>query len=214
MPRLPNGLTFELAPAQINSSAPTAVVLLHGRGSDEKDLLELASVFDSSWLAVSIRAPFQFQFGGYTWFDWEQVMNGDTDQVEESCQLLIRAITDIQEQYHCDPNKIALFGFSMGAMMALTVALTIPHRIRAVVAHSGTLLENLDYKWNDIRNTSFFLAHGSYDPIVPISFGRQAFDIIRLHTSSVVFKQYPIQHSISDESLSDAVDFLQKAFKV
>jgi len=63
----------------------------------------------------------------------------------------------------------------MGAMMSLTVSLCNPKRFKGVVAHSGLLpqIDKLKYRWNDLNEISFFIAHGTYDPIVPVEMSRQ-----------------------------------------
>src|SRR5579872_2174475 len=44
------------------------LLLLHGRGSDEHDLLGLAPLFDSRFTLISARAPLPFMMGGYMWY--------------------------------------------------------------------------------------------------------------------------------------------------
>ncbi len=47
-----------------------AVIFLHGRGADEEDLLGLSGYVDERLLAISVRAPFGFEYGGgYTWYE-------------------------------------------------------------------------------------------------------------------------------------------------
>ncbi|MCX6122246.1 MAG: alpha/beta hydrolase-fold protein [Ignavibacteriales bacterium] len=208
-----SSLFYKVAPLSSNDTRPyPTLILLHGRGTDENDLLGLASAFDPRLLIVSVRAPYRFPYGGYTWFDLDEQNGVNTDQLMEGCGALIQCLDDIQQKYSVDSKRVFLFGFSMGAMMSLTVSLSNPHRFKGVVAHSGLLPQEdtLKYRWNDLDEISFFIAHGTYDPIVPVEFGRQAHQRFMDAKADVFYCEYPIQHTISEESLSDAADWLQR----
>ncbi len=205
-------LIYKVAPLSSNESGPhPALILLHGRGTDENDLLGLSSSFDPRLLVVSIRAPYEFLFGGYTWFDLDDQNGVNTIQLKEGCDSLIRCLDDVQQKFPVDSKRIFLFGFSMGAMMSLTVSLSNPHRFKGVVAHSGLLPkgDTLKYRWNDLDGISFFLAHGTHDPIVPVEMSRQAHKQLLQANAHVVYHEYPIQHTISEDSLHDSAQWLQ-----
>jgi len=95
-------------------------------------------------------------------------------------------------------------------MMSLVLALSNPERFKGIVAHSGFLPQHgrLSYRWNDARACSFFIAHGKQDPIVPIELGRQAQQLLVQAHANVLYREYPIQHTISDESMSDIASWL------
>jgi phospholipase/carboxylesterase len=206
-------LFYKVAPLSSNETGPhPTLILLHGRGTDENDLLGLASAFDPRLMVVSVRAPFRFPYGGYTWFDLDEQNGVNTDQLLEGCDALMHCLDDVRQKYPVDAARIFLFGFSMGAMMSLTVSLSHPHRFKGVVAHSGLLpqKEKIKYQWNELHDISFFIAHGTHDPIVPVEGGRQAHQRLMDAGADVHYREYPIQHSISEESLSDAADWLQQ----
>jgi phospholipase/carboxylesterase len=121
-------------------------------------------------------------------------------------------LDDVQQKFSVDSKRIFLFGFSMGAMMSLAVSLSNPDRFKGVVAHSGLLPQDnkLKYRWNDLEGISFFIEHGTQDPIVPVELGRQAHQRLTDAKADVVYREYPIQHSISEESLNDATAWLRQ----
>ena len=206
-------LFYKVAPLSSNETGPyPTLILLHGRGTDENDLLGLASAFDPRLFVVSVRAPYRFPYGGYTWFDLDEQNSVNTDQLMEGSGALIQCLDDVQQKYSVDSKRVFLFGFSMGAMMSLAVSLSNPHRFKGVVAHSGLLpkMDKLKYRWNDLDKISFFIAHGTHDPIVPVEFGREAYQRFMDAKADVFYREYPIQHTISEESLSDAADWLQQ----
>jgi phospholipase/carboxylesterase len=206
-------LFYRVAPFDTSTSQlRPLLVLLHGRGSDENDLLGLASVLDPRFVIVSVRAPRQFSYGGYTWYDLFEIGQPDMNHLVESHRLLGETITQIKEQLPVRKDRIHLLGFSMGAMMSLAYALTHPEEVQAVVAHSGYIPEQtpLEYRWNALGSTSFFIAHGTADPVVPVSLGRRSHELLAAAHAPVTYREYPIPHTISDESLQDADNWLQK----
>ncbi len=194
--------------APLSSALPAPhplLVLLHGRGSDEQDLLGLAPALDPRFLIVSVRAPRPFAFGGYTWCDLDERMRLNGDQFAESVDRLTETLTDRCTHHDADPTRIVLLGFSMGAMLALATALSRPGQIRGVVAHSGFLPDaaTLHYDWTAAAATDFFMAHGTLDPIVPLDLARNSRQRLEEAGAHVDYREYPIPHTISDESLRD-----------
>jgi phospholipase/carboxylesterase len=205
-------LISKIAPLSTNESGPhPALVFLHGRGTDENDLLGLTPCLDPHLLIASVRAPYKFSYGGYAWFDLDEKGVVNIDQLLTSRDSFIRWLDDFQQKYPVDSSKLFLFGFSMGAMMSLAVSLTSPQRFKGIVAHSGLLPQHelLSYRWGDLGDLSFFIAHGEQDPIVPIELSRQTHRLLVQANANVLYREYPIQHTISDESLSDISTWLQ-----
>jgi len=206
-------LFYKVEPPSCKEAGPhPTLILLHGRGADENNLFGLTSSFDPKLFVVSIRAPYRFPYGGYTWFDLDEQSRVNIDQLIEGCAALIQCLDDVQQKYPVDIKRIFLFGFSMGAMMSLTVSLYNPDRFKGVIAHSGFLLQEarLKYQWNDLDGISFFIAHGTQDPIVPVELGRQAYQQLVDAKADVLYREYPVQHNISEESLSDAAVWLKQ----
>jgi len=209
----PISLSSKIAPLSTNESGPhPALVFLHGRGTDENDLLGLTPHFDPHFLIASVRAPNKFPYGGYTWFDLDENGIVNIDQLLNSRDSFLRWLDDFQQKYPVDSSRLFLFGFSMGAMMSLAISLSNPNRFKGIVAHSGLLPQHdqLSYRWDELGTLSFFIAHGEQDPIVPIELGRQAHRLLMKANANVVYREYPIQHTISDESLSDISTWLQQ----
>jgi phospholipase/carboxylesterase len=199
-------LVHQIAPFDETRSGPhPTLILLHGRGANEEDLLGLVSYLSPQLLCIAARAPFYFPYGGYTWYDLREIGTPDQNQFEESYQRLTQFVDDVQQHYPVDPKKTYLLGFSMGTVMSYAYALTHPERISGVVAHSGYIPENtsLNFAWNKLASTGFFVAHGTHDPVIPISFGRRAHELLASTNAPLVYREYPIQHQISEESLHD-----------
>ena len=204
-------LVHQIAPFDESRLGPhPTLILLHGRGASEDDLLGLVPYLDPRFLCVAARAPFRFGNGGYTWYDLREVGTPESEQFGESYNKLSQFLDDVQSNYPIDPERTFLLGFSMGTVMSYALALTRPDRIRGVVAHSGYVPENstLQFKWTMLSGTEFFIAHGIHDPVIPVAFGRRANKLLSTTSARVDYREYPIQHQISDESLRDLAEWL------
>ncbi len=119
------------------------MLLLHGVGSHEGDLLGLAPHLDGRFFVVSARAPITLGPGSYAWFHVEFTPAGpviNPQEAESSRLALLRVIGELVEAYALDPKRVFLAGFSQGAIMSLSVALTAPDKVAGVVAMSGRIL--------------------------------------------------------------------------
>jgi phospholipase/carboxylesterase len=210
---VPSTLVHSIVPPGSHAREPyPALVFLHGRGADEKDLLGLAPFFDPGVLIVSVRAPFQFPAGGWTWYDLQEVGNPHQQQFSESYDRLEQFLADVKKHYPVDSKRIFLFGFSMGAVMSYAVSLTRPEAIAGVVAHSGYIPEHssLRFALDKLQNSSFFVAHGIHDPVIPVQLGRHAKELLTRTKARLEYHEYPIAHQISQESIADGANWLKK----
>jgi phospholipase/carboxylesterase len=205
-------------PLSTGSERPPALVLLHGRGTNEDDLLGLVDFLDPRFFIISARAPYPFQdgFGGYTWYDLPQVGSPNLKQFDESYRRLIQFLGDVKTGYPVDEHRLFLLGFSMGSVMSFAAALTVPGLVRGIVAHSGYIPENanLRFAWDRLSRLSVFVAHGIHDPVLSIDYGRRAHELLKKSTAEYTYKEYPIPHTISEQSLADLADWLQKRLAV
>jgi phospholipase/carboxylesterase len=205
-------------PGTFDNSKSPVLILLHGRGTNEDDLLGLVDFLDPRFFVVSARAPYRFEegSGGYTWFGLQEVGKPDPKQFSEAYGSLLQFIDDVKTAYPVDPDRVFLLGFSMGSIMSLAVALTRPNAVRGIVAHSGYIPENvsLQFLWNQLSSLSVFVAHGLKDPIIPIQKARRAKELLSKTGADLTYKEYPIPHTISEESLTDLSKWLQKKLDV
>ena len=194
------------------------LLLLHGRGTNEDDLLSLADYLDPRFFIVSVRAPFKFEegFGGYTWYDLQGIGTPHPEQFSESYERLTQFVSDVRENYPVDPQRMFMLGFSMGSIMSLALSLTKPELIRGVVAHSGYIPENtsLKFAWDRLQNLSLFVAHGVDDPVIPVHLGRRAQDLLSKTQADLTYKEYPIPHTMSEQSVSDLADWLREKLAI
>jgi len=186
------------------------LVLLHGIGADETDLLPLAASFDPRLLVVSVRAPHALEPVGYAWYaiDWR----GDPAEMVASRDLVARFVEETVATHGADPSAVFLLGFSQGAVMSLSLLLARPELLRGVVAHSGQLarLPGQDPSPPALSNTSVLLLHGARDEVVPVDLARKAHQVLApLLGTRVALRVFEdLGHGTSAESVSTAASWL------
>ncbi len=201
-----------LPPRHPSGTLHPAVLLLHGRGADEDDLLGLSAFLDERLFIISARAPFPFAYGGYHWYDADDTGMPEPQTFRTSYEKLETFVEDALEHYPIDGRRLFLFGFSMGTAMSFALALSRPGLFRGVAANSGYVPEGtaLVYRWRDLTATAFCIAHGTEDPVIPVVLARRARDLFAQSNAEVSYREYPMAHEISQESLDDASDWLRK----
>ncbi len=195
---------------------PPLLLLLHGLGADENDLFGLAPYMDERFFIVSPRAPFNLPYGGFAWF--ELIIGPDgigvsVKQFEQSRVMLLKFVDELIAKHDLDPKRIFLCGFSQGAMMSLSALLTEPKKFAAVVAMSGRAMPEMLPDTNDfetLKDFPIFVAHGLYDQVLAIENGRATKEILSALPVDLEYKEYPMAHEISQESLHDVSTWLRK----
>lgn len=187
------------------------MVLLHGYGADEHDLLPIAHELDPRLRAVSLQAPLSLGGGMRAWFHLSQDARGIAFDPEEARGAVQAALAAVEEIAQRSPRPIVL-GFSQGASMALGIALMRPDLPAAVLSLSGVppVLGPHDIAAPDkLRGFPVFAAHGSQDPLLPILLGRTVRDQLLRLGLSVDWHEYEMGHMIVPEELADAREWLR-----
>ncbi|HWE23653.1 MAG TPA: phospholipase [Myxococcales bacterium] len=187
------------------------LVLLHGFGADEHDLLPIAHELDPRLRAVSLQAPIALDFGGRAWFNLEQTPEGfafEPAEVAEAIGLATQAVEEIARQ---SPRPI-LCGFSQGAGIALSVALARRDLSSDVLALSSVppRLEERPAA-GSLRGLRAFVAHGLHDPLIPVGLGRATRDLLEGGGAAVTYREYPMGHMVVPQEIGDARSWLAQS---
>ena len=192
----------------IDGRRPPLLVLLHGIGADENDLLPLAQRFDPRFTVVSLRGPYRYD-QGYAWFHIEFRPDGsvvpDVAQARATLATLLHWLEAAPQRLETDPKRTFLLGFSQGAMMSLGVLRTVPERLAGVVALSGRPSEGLFEARASraaIAAVPLLVAHGTLDHVLPVAQGRLTRDAFGSLSRDFTYREFPIGHQISDEELT------------
>ncbi len=210
MNTIETSLIHRVLPPVRQEPAYPLLILLHGRGADELDLLGLSDYLDDRLLIVSAQAPFAFGNGGYTWYEMDDKGTPEVSMFTRSYEALSVFVDDVVHGYPVQTTNVFLLGFSMGTVMSFALALAQPARIRAVIANSGYVPEgtHLRFRWSELRHQHYFIAHGVQDPVIPIGFARRAHELFQKSNATVLYKEYPMMHQIGEDQLNDLSSWL------
>ncbi|HET7457739.1 MAG TPA: hypothetical protein VFJ74_08785, partial [Gemmatimonadaceae bacterium] len=126
---------------------PPMLLLLHGIGSDERDLLSLGARLDPRFLIVSARSPLRLAQGGFGWYRTNFTERGpvmiDPAEAEEGLRTLAEFVPAAARAYGADERAVYLAGFSQGAIMSLALLLTAPELVAGAALMSGRILPGI-----------------------------------------------------------------------
>lgn len=184
------------------------LVLLHGYGSDEEDLMGLAPYLDPRFQVVSARAPHPLEMGGFAWFPVEFTPFGlvlDHAQARMAGAQLEELLGELRAAPGVDAQRVFLLGFSQGASMALSAALHRPEWVAGVVLLSGLVVAEMipQGELAALRGLKVLMIHGRQDPLIPISQGRASRQRVEQLPVALSYREYEMGHEINQECLED-----------
>src|SRR5690606_8620097 len=122
------------------------LVLLHGRGSDERDLMGLRPHLPPELVLVSPRAPFPgapWGYGpGWAWYRFLGEDRPEPESFERSQEALGELLDALPARLALTPGEVLAGDFSQGGTMALAFALREPGRLAGVMNFSGFLADH------------------------------------------------------------------------
>jgi phospholipase/carboxylesterase len=188
------------------------ILALHGRGSNEQDLMGLAAHLPEGLLWISPRAPLQLGPNSSEWFRVRVIGKPDPEQVASALETIDHFIDEIRFAYPIDPQRLFLLGFSQGGLLSMCYALTHPARIAGVIAQSGYLPSHINLEINeaDVKNKPFILIHGEHDTLIPIEWGRASRDQLQKLGVDLAYHEFQMGHSVSIDSLEVISAWLEK----
>jgi phospholipase/carboxylesterase len=190
------------------------LVLHHGRGTEERDLLGLADALDPGrrLRVVTPRAPLSLPGSpGYHWYLVPRVGHPDHDTFHAARDALAELHDRLWEEGGVGPERTVLGGFSMGSVMSYAMALGADRpAVSGILAFSGFVptVDGWDPALAGREGTRAFIAHGRRDPIIEVGFARRARDLLEAGTLAVEYRESDVGHQIDPAHLADATAWL------
>lgn len=187
------------------------LVLHHGRGADESDLLSLADVLDpeQEFHVVAPRAPLDLGGPGYHWYVVPRVGYPDHETFHAAYRQLAAFHDEVWERLGLTPEQTVLGGFSMGSVMSYALGLGPDRPAPAgILAFSGFVPTVEGWRPELPRPTRLFVAHGRRDPIMAIDFARAAQRLLQDAGMDVEYHESDGGHWIEPEHAARASDWL------
>lgn len=206
-------LRHEALAPRIATQRPPLLVLLHGYGSNEEDLLQITPYLPDELQIVSLRAPFMLMPGCNAWFAFETTNNSlicDVTQAQHALVVLNESIDDAVRVYGTDPQQTFVAGFSQGGAMAGLVAMSRTD-VRGTIIMSGiNPLMVTPVLPTNACSGDVLVVHGTLDEVVPVSTGHDSRDALQELGFTVQYTEYAIGHTIDLRVIGALTKFLQQ----
>jgi len=201
-----------------------SVIWLHGLGADGHDFEPIVPE-----LRLPAKLPLRFVFphapvrpvtinGGMAMRAWYDIVSldatgrADADGVRDSTALL-EALIDRERERGMDAARIVVAGFSQGGAIAINAALRAEEQLAGLMALStyialpGELAES-----TASRDLTVFMAHGSFDPMIPMHWGRASADRLIAAGFDVEWHDYPMAHAVCPQEIQDIRAWFLKVY--
>ena len=211
-------------PPIIPPGAPV-VIILHGLGTNADDMAPLCEQLSlPNCRFVLPDAPLHLQGypeGAYAWYNFQA---HNREEIVKSREYLFK----VMDRFSNDPNlrpaagaekkptPIIIMGFSQGGVMAMEAGLNYKGGVAGIVSMSGYMPD----PWATLTKaeasfeTPILLVHGTQDDVVPVDGSRHAAESLKeTGYSSVTLKEFPMGHTITEESLNSVREFLNSILK-
>lgn len=199
-----------------------SVIWLHGLGADGNDFAPIVPALHLPRAAIRFvfpHAPVQPVTinGGMRMRAWYDITDGAIRREDESgvraSQTLIEALIAREKERGTAANRLVLAGFSQGGAIALQTGLRHSERVAGIMALS-TYLPIADKFAAEAskpnRDAPIFMAHGSYDPVIPLARAEQSRGLLQSLGYKVEWREYPMPHSVCPEEVGDISAWLGK----
>jgi phospholipase/carboxylesterase len=190
------------------------LVLHHGRGTEEGDLIGLADFLDPQrrLRVVAPRAPLQLPGSpGFHWYVVPAVGYPDRETFEAAREALAELHDELWEETGVGADRTVLGGFSMGAVMSYAMGLGAGRPAAAgILAFSGFVpaVEGREPAFADRAGTRAFISHGRRDPVIGIEFAERARELLEGGGLDVTYRESELGHQIDPAHLRDAAGWL------
>jgi phospholipase/carboxylesterase len=190
-----------------------ALVLLHGRGTSELDLLPLLDELDPERRLAGLtpRAPLSLPPGGAHWYAVRRVGYPDPATFLETFERLAGWLDLVPGEVGVPWERVVLGGFSMGAVMSYAEGLGPKRPTPAgIMALSGFIptVEGFELELERAAGLPIAIAHGSLDPVIPVEFGRDAHARLEAAGADVLYRESPIPHAVDPATVPVLRDWL------
>jgi phospholipase/carboxylesterase len=199
------GFIHRFLPAEDSANGETLVVL-HGTGGDENDLIGIGQAIAPGAAILSPRGNV-LENGAPRFF--RRLAEGvfDPKEVRSRAEELARFIRAAVVTYRLDPTRVFALGYSNGANVASTVMFVEPGILQGAILFRPMLVyEPTERK--DLSGSAVFISAGRMDPIVPTASVERLVKLFELAHAEVTLKWQLVGHNLVPSEVSEAANWL------
>jgi phospholipase/carboxylesterase len=150
---------------------------------------------------------------GYAWYPMTMGGPPDVDAILSSRRKLELFVDQCAEAYPIDAEKFAILGFSQGGVMAYSLALANAKRFTALAVLSSWLPKELLPRieiTDAVQSLPVLVQHGTQDQMIQVDRAKSSVEMLRQLKLPLNYREYPMGHEISPNSLSDVSAWLEE----
>ena len=187
------------------------IILIHGYGSNERDLFSLIDYFPIDSYVISLRAPKELFNDSYAWYDI--YLDGNNKFYDHNAAALVRDelfhfIDDLSKNPNIESDNITLIGFSQGAILAHAISFSYPKKIKNIIALSGVVYEKIMKKTSLIPKTNIYISHGTNDDLINYETSKESLNFYIENDIKFKFENYDQGHGINKQNLESMINWL------
>ncbi len=192
-----------------------ALVLFHGRGTDEQDLFPLLDMLDPDrrLLGATARGPLSLPPGGAHWYAVRRVGYPDPETFHATYPQVANWLDDLLAEHAIAPERTVLGGFSQGSVMSYALGLAARRpRPAGIMALSGFIpeVEGFELDLSKAAGLPVAIGHGTHDPVISVEFGKDARDRLVDAGADVTYWEAPMAHTIDPGVLRELPGWLRR----
>lgn len=185
------------------------LVLLHGTGGNEFDLLPLGKMMDPHASLLSIRGNV-LEYGMPRFFKRLAMGVFDLESLKEETEHLYTFIKDCAITYQFDVDHVTVIGYSNGANIAGSMLLHYEQAFKkAILFHPMVPMKGLDM--NKLNQTNIFISTGRQDQMVPMEEAYELKDMFEKRGAEVFLYETLLGHQLSKEEIENAKEWYEKS---
>ena len=194
--------------------AEGALVLFHGRGADEHDLLPLLDILDPErrLLGATARGPLSLPPGGAHWYAVRRVGYPDPETFHSTYPQVATWLDDMLAEHGIPHDRTVLGGFSQGSVMSYALGLGAGRpRPAGILALCGFIpeVEGFELVRGTAAGLPVAIGQGTHDPVISVEFGRDARDRLLEAGADVTYRESPMPHTIDPSFLRELPSWLR-----
>ena len=151
-------------------------------------------------------------FAWYDIFYQNNIKSFDEIKAIESSKSIVDEIKQICKEFNCDEKRITIIGFSQGAILGYSIALSNPGLIKNLVALSGYVEEKIiEFNTKKIK-TSIYVSHGKNDDTIPYVESKKTLEILKEKGIQYDYNSFNQGHGVNQENLNSFLNWLKNKY--
>lgn len=192
------------------SKTSRTLLLLHGTGGNEHDLLPLADIIDQEAAVLSVRG--EILENGMPRF-FRRLAEGifDEEDLIFRTKQLHEFIDESAEKYYFDRSNVVAIGYSNGANIAASLLFHYSHSLKGAILHHP-MVPRRGIDLPDLTGTFTFIAAGKNDPICPAQESEELLRTLNQAGSDVSIYWENFGHSLTRTEVEEAAKWYKSIF--